>query len=42
MVAKGRFLLTNLEMQAQELYDQFYVKRGSDSEHRIKELKLGI
>jgi hypothetical protein len=24
------------------IYDQFYVQRGCDSEHRIKELKLGI
>lgn len=24
------------------MYDKFYVQRGSDSEHRIKELKLGI
>jgi hypothetical protein len=44
-LAKGanpRFVLTNLELPPQELYDQFYVQRGSDSEHRIKELKLGI
>jgi Transposase DDE domain group 1 len=34
--------LTNLDLPPQELYDQFYVQRGSDSEHRIKELKLGI
>jgi len=44
-LAKGanpRFVLTNLELPAQTLYDQFYVQRGADSEHRIKELKLGI
>lgn len=44
-LAKGanpRFVLTNLELPPQVLYDQFYVKRGADSEHRIKELKLGI
>lgn len=40
--ANPRFVLTNLELPSQELYDQFYVQRGSDSEHRIKELKLGI
>jgi hypothetical protein len=40
--ANPRFILTNLNLQPQELYDQFYVQRGSDSEHRIKELKLGI
>jgi hypothetical protein len=34
--------LTNLELPPQVLYDRFYVKRGADSEHRIKELKLGI
>ncbi len=37
-----RFVLTNLDMPTQVLYDSFYVQRGSDSEHRIKELKLGI
>ena len=37
-----RFLVTNLEADAQELYDDFYVQRGATSEHRIKELKLGI
>jgi len=37
-----RFVLTNMELPPQELYDHFYVKRGSDSEHPIKELKLGI
>lgn len=40
--ANPRFVLTNLELPAQDLYDQFYVQRGADSEHRIKELKLGI
>lgn len=40
--ANPRFVLTNLELPAQVLYDQFYVQRGGDSEHRIKELKLGI
>ncbi|MDX2214964.1 MAG: IS1380 family transposase [Oculatellaceae cyanobacterium bins.114] len=40
--ANPRFVLTNLELPPQALYDQFYVKRGADSEHRIKELKLGI
>lgn len=40
--ANPRFVLTNMELPPQELYDQFYVQRGSDSEHRIKELKLGI
>ena len=37
-----RFVVTNLETAPQELYDRFYVQRGADSEHRIKELKLGI
>ena len=37
-----RFVLTNLDHPAQDLYDTFYVQRGADSEHRIKELKLGI
>jgi Transposase DDE domain group 1 len=37
-----RFVLTNLELPPQTLYDSFYVKRGADSEQRIKELKLGI
>lgn len=40
--ANPRFVLTNLELPPQALYDQFYVQRGADSEHRIKELKLGI
>lgn len=37
-----RFVVTNLDLPPQELYDTFYVQRGADSEHRIKELKLGI
>jgi Transposase DDE domain group 1 len=37
-----RFVVTNLDLPPQDLYDHFYVQRGSDSEHRIKELKLGI
>lgn len=37
-----RFVVTNLDLTPQALYDTFYVQRGSDSEHRIKELKLGI
>ena len=44
-LAKGpnpRFLVTNLALPAQALYDNFYVQRGADSEHPIKELKLGI
>ena len=40
--ANPRFLVTNLEIEAQELYDNFYVQRGTTSEHRIKELKLDI
>jgi hypothetical protein len=40
--ANPRFVLTNLELSPQALYDRFYVHRGADSEHRIKELKLGI
>lgn len=40
--ANPRFVLTNIELPPQELYDNFYVHRGADSEHRIKELKLGI
>jgi hypothetical protein len=40
--ANPRFVLTNLELPPQALYDDFYVQRGADSEHRIKELKLGI
>ncbi|MEM1281719.1 MAG: IS1380 family transposase, partial [Cyanobacteria bacterium P01_H01_bin.152] len=37
-----RFVITNLHHPPQVLYDQLYVQRGADSEHRIKELKLGI
>ncbi len=37
-----RFVLTNLDLPPQALYDSLYVQRGADSEHRIKELKLGI
>lgn len=37
-----RFLITNSDMDASELYDNFYVKRGATSEGRIKELKLGL
>jgi Transposase DDE domain group 1 len=37
-----RFVVTNLDLLPQDLYDHFYVQRGCDSEHRIKELKLGI
>lgn len=37
-----RFVITNLDLPAQKLYDEFYVQRGADSEHRIKELKLGL
>lgn len=40
--ANPRFVLTNLDLPPQAVYDDFYVKRGADSEHRIKELKLGI
>jgi Transposase DDE domain group 1 len=40
--ANPRFVLTNLELPPQALYDRFYVQRGAASEHRIKELKLGI
>jgi hypothetical protein len=40
--ANPRFVLTNLDLPPQELYDCFYVQRGAESEHRIKELKLGI
>ena len=36
-----RFLVTNLDPDAQEVYDNFYVQRGAISEHRIKELKQG-
>ena len=37
-----RFVITNLDHPPQVLYDKLYVQRGADSEHRIKELKLGI
>lgn len=37
-----RFVLTNLELPPQVLYDSFDVKRGADSEHRSKALKLGL
>ena len=40
--ANPRFVVTNLDLPPQEVYDNFYVQRGSESEHRIKELKLGI
>lgn len=40
--ANPRFVLTNLDTPAQSLYDDFYVQRGADSEHRIQEFKLGI
>jgi hypothetical protein len=37
-----RFVVTNRELPPQELYDTFYVQRGANSEHPIKELKLGL
>jgi hypothetical protein len=37
-----RFVVTNLDLAPQVLYDQFYVQRGAASEHPIKELKLGL
>jgi Transposase DDE domain group 1 len=40
--ANPRFVVTNLYLPPQALYDNFYVQRGCDSEHCIKELKLGI
>lgn len=40
--ANPRFVVTNMELEPQLLYDTFYVQRGGDSEHPIKELKLGI
>ena len=40
--ANPRFVVTNLELPPQTLYDTFYVQRGAESEHPIKELKLGI
>jgi hypothetical protein len=40
--ANPRFVLTNLTAEAQQVYDSIYVQRGADSEHPIKELKLGL
>ena len=40
--ANPRCVLTNLEVPPQSLYDDCYVQRGADSDHRITELKLGI
>ena len=40
--ANPRFVVTNILTDSPELYDDFYVQRGASSEHRIKELKLGI
>ncbi|MEM8639094.1 MAG: IS1380 family transposase [Cyanobacteria bacterium P01_G01_bin.54] len=40
--ANPRFVLTNLTADAQQVYDSVYVQRGADSEHPIKELKLGL
>lgn len=37
--ANPRFVVTNLDLPPQKLYDTFYVQRGADSEHPIKELK---
>lgn len=37
-----RFVLTNLDDPPQAIYDHVYVQRGADSEHPIKELKLGL
>ena len=37
-----RFVITNLDLPPQVLYDQVYVQRGATSEHPIKELKLGL
>ncbi|MGB3612228.1 MAG: IS1380 family transposase [Elainellaceae cyanobacterium] len=37
-----RFVITNLDLPPQTLYDQVYVQRGATSEHPIKELKLGL
>ena len=42
---KINYLLDQARLEyfrTQELYDNFYVQRGATSEHRIKELKLGI
>lgn len=40
--ANPRFVLITLDDPPQTVYDDFYVQRGADSEHRIKEFKLGI
>ncbi len=40
--SQSRFVLTNLDSPPITVYDSFYSQRGSDSERRIKELKLGI
>jgi hypothetical protein len=40
--ANPRFVVTNMDLPPQQLYDTFYVQRGANSEHPIKELKLGI
>ena len=37
-----RFVVTNAFDNPQELYDDFYVMRGEDSENRIKEFKLDV
>lgn len=37
-----RFVVTNLDLPPQALYDHVYVQRGATSEHPIKELKLGL
>jgi len=37
-----RFVLTNVDLPPQVLYDQVYVQRGAASEHPTKELKLGL
>jgi hypothetical protein len=37
-----RFVITNLDLPPQALYDQVYVQRGATSEHPIKDLKLGL
>jgi len=39
--ANTRFVVTNLEGEPQELYDELYCKRG-DAENRIKEQQLGL
>lgn len=40
--ANPRFVVTNLEEEAEVVYDKFYVQRGESSEGRIKEFKRGI